>query len=199
MTATAITIDTRPAEEMLAKMQTALRIGSKEGVLIMAREIAGAMAATTKVSKATRTIVQKKPGGKVQENVFYAKRDRNPLAGYIGIVAFDKADARKDKRAQIKQRGLAKNAWFWVLQRVGGGSRSAAKGSNVRKRPKYYQVKDRHTALNPAILLHNKLDYAGNALKTTGKRATIDNIGQRAASRFKRRMEKKAQRAGVIL
>lgn len=200
MSNTSVSIDLTEAEKVLANMQAALRVGSREGVVQMSREIAGAMAATTKTARAARTIVKRKPGTPVEENVWYAKRNRKGLDGYIGIVAFDKADARRDDRAQIKQRGLAKSAWYWVLSGVGGRPLSGAKkGRNVRKNPRYYNVRDHRNAFDPAIFLHSKLDYASDALKTTGKRARIDNIGQRAANRFKRRMEKKALRAGVSL
>ena len=190
------TVDVSAALMTANALQHLMKAGSKQGVLTMSREIAGASASATRIARAVRTIVKKKPGEPAEPGLFYAKRPQaNGKTLYIGIVAPAKAWARRDKRAQVRMRGLAKSSWFWILSGLGANRAGAKKYSGVRRNRKYYEVRDQHRARNPAILLWSKLQYAQDAFKTKG-RATVDNIGTRAANRFIRKMERKAEKVG---
>ena len=170
MSDASLQIDVGPALELLNRHQHAFKSGSRRGVLTMSRAIARSASATTKVSPRTRTIVKSHPTFGTDEGVFYAKRPRsNGRFAYLQIIANDKGQARTDKKAQIINRGLAKQAWFWVTADVGGGSKNVA-GASKRKSKKYYDVKDHHKRTNPAIMLHNKLGYATHAFKIKGEK-----------------------------
>lgn len=191
-----VKIDLGPALATVDEMQTIFKKGSREGVVAMSREIAGAAASATRVSRATRTIVKRKPGVPVEDMVFYAKKPTRRGLKYIGIVAPSKSHARNDKKAIIKRRGLAKLAWAWMLSDMGYSSTGAARYTGPRKSRRYYNVDDMRRAKDPSIRLHSRLRYAQDAFKTKG-RATIDNIGTRANNRFVRKMEKRAVKAGI--
>lgn len=165
-----------------------------DGVKLLAREIAGTLAATTRVAPKTRTIVKRKPGTKVRSGTLYAKRPTADGFRFLAIRADSTADAKQSKLAKIGKRGLAKSAWFWVLSELGGRAGRFTAGAGVRKSRNAYGVLNRMSGLDPAILIENKLEYASEAFKTKG-RATVDNAGERALNRVKRIVERQVARA----
>jgi hypothetical protein len=188
-------VDTRDVEMAMARVNQYCNVNSKQGVLMMAREVATAAATATRVAPKTRRIVQKKPGEKrPRSDAFYAQKPNKSGSGitYIAIRAKDKASARASKKAQIKRRGLAKTSWYWIAGGLGKRSAQASK-YGLKRSPKYYRVIDRHNDQDPGIELHDKLKYATDAFKTKG-RATVNNIGQRAANKFIKKFERRIDR-----
>lgn len=158
-----------------------------EAVTMLAREISGALAASTKVAAKTRPIVARKPGQAVTiPGLFYARKATVSGSKFIPIKAETKQEARADKRAAIRRRGLARSAWFWVMSEVGG----AGKPFSVRKDRRKYAVTKQLSGNDPAIRIESKLRYASDAFRTKG-RGAIDTAGSRALNRVKRMMEKR--------
>ena len=179
----------REVEAALAKYKKKLATTGSFGVVLMAREIAGASATATRIAAKTRANVKKKPGEKARPGIRYVKRvmSANEIV-YVPIRAENSAQAKLHKISQISRRGLAKSAWFWMMSEIGGKGSISSPGSRVRKSRKAFDVVNRSKGLNPEIKLHNKLNYATDAFHTKG-RATVDTIGSKAANRFIRRME----------
>lgn len=161
-----------------------------EGVMLLAREVAGALASSTKVSPKVRPIVAKRPGQKESvPGIWYAKKSTASGLKFIPIKAETKAEARADKKAAIRRRGLARSAWFWVMSEVGGRSSGAAQ-FGVKKDGSKYGVTKRLSGNDPAIKIESKLRYASDAFRIKG-RATIENAGSRALNRVTRLIEKR--------
>jgi hypothetical protein len=159
-----------------------------EGVRLLAREVAGALAASTKVSAKTRPIVARKPGQNVTvPGIFYARKFGKAGQTFIPIKAETKEAARADKRAIIRRRGLARSAWFWVMSELGGAGATFA----VRKDRRKYGLTKQLSGNDPAIRIESKLVYASDAFRTKGTRGTIDTAGRRALNRVTRMIEKR--------
>tara|TARA_R110002020_G_scaffold67524_1_gene177306 strand:- start:261 stop:854 length:594 start_codon:yes stop_codon:yes gene_type:complete len=185
-------IDVSAVSDALNAYQKKLRGGSKIGVVNMAQAIARAASAATRPGAKVRAIVFTKKGTTRKKNIMYIKKIIGPKKQdvvLIGVRAYSKAEARADKRAQIMRQGLAKASWFFILSALGGKMGKPRTGRKVKKSARVFSINRQIVAKHPAILMHNKLDYATDAFRVKG-RATMDNIGKRAANTLVRWMEK---------
>jgi hypothetical protein len=185
-------IDIAPAVALLNRSVHLFRRGSNEGVRLLAAEVAGALATATKVAPKTRPIVARAPGKPQRPGTWYAKRVHKSNVSYPRIKAETKQQARMERQAIISRRGLARSAWFWMLRDVGGGTKSVP-GATVRKTGRAYAVRREFAGSDPAILLHSRLNYASDAFKTKG-RATVYNVGARAAGRVSRTIARRLKK-----
>lgn len=196
-TAPAVQIDMSKAMAELDRFHKLLGDESRDGVKTMARDIALSASTATKQAPKYRPIVKRNPLEPElnDDDTMWAKGVTKGRVYYISIKADNKQEARTSRKAAIIRRGLSKSAWLWVYGAIAGGSKSNnSAGPGVRKDSRYFDVLKRSTSQEEAMRLHNKLDYASLAFKTKG-RATVDNIGERAAGRFRYRMRKKIERA----
>jgi hypothetical protein len=75
-----------------------------------------------------------------------------------GAPTFLPVNSKTSPRRVIKQRGLAKSSWGWILLNLGSpqGRDTAVAGGLARK---YIEVTKRTADLNPSVRIQNKLSY----------------------------------------
>ena len=167
-----------------------LKEDSRKTVTFAAWFIAKAASAATRLAPKTRPIVKNPAArsGDRRRAPFAAKKfTKNRDLVLIPIRAATKQEAREDKRAKIGTRGLARDAWRWV---VGDLGRAAGKTLNKKMTSAYRVRKSLDRATGPEILLENRLNYAGLAFKTKGA-ATVNNILSRANNAMRKDLERR--------
>lgn len=184
-TGISMNIDITKAVELIEKSKTAIGMTAITALKMLAVEMAGTMATSTKISPAVRPIVKRNPKGenKAEARTFFAKGFVNGVPTYKRIWAETAAEARQHPLAQITRRGLARQAWFWIIGGLGETSESSGfKGPQL---PSAYNVYKNDKALE--IRMTSKLRYADQAFFRKG-RATVDTAGERTLGRVKRRL-----------
>ena len=178
-------IDIAPAVRLLEASKRAIGMTAQTVVKMLAVEMAGTMATATRISPKVRPIVTRNPKGenRSESRTFFAKGFVNGVPTYKRIYAETPAEARMHPLAQIKRRGLARQAWFWIIGALGEqGEQSGYQGGVL---PSAYNVWRNDAGLE--MRMTSKLRYADQAFFRKG-RATVDNASERVLGRVKRRL-----------
>jgi len=184
-----LSVDFTSALHYLEKKRAVVKLGAAKVCELIAIETAGALATATRISAKVRPIVTSNPSGEkrgnrraVEARTFFAKGITNGKPYYKRIYADTAAEARQHKFAQIKRRGLARAAWFWIKKDLGGGMPENPMGGKSVYRSSY----DIYHQDGENIRMTSKLRYAEQAFFSKG-RATVDNVSERTLGRIKKR------------
>lgn len=93
---------------------------------------------------------------------------------------------------KIKNRGLAKSAWYKMLKQFG------KRGNRRRMPPKSYSVKKNRRRNKQSVVLTNSVDYIGY-LDRGGKNTPPANILRKSEIEMDRRTERRLKRTGKAL
>jgi hypothetical protein len=171
-----------------------LKEDSRKTVLYGSWFIARSAGAATKSAPKTRPIVifdRNLVAGEMLTTFAAKKFTKSGEVVLIPIPeAKTKPEARLDKRAKIKKRGLAKDAWRWIIGDLG---RSTGKTNNKRRGSYFLVEQFLDKVAGPEIRLTNRLRYASLAFKTKG-RATVSNIGSRANNAMRKDLDRRVAR-----
>jgi hypothetical protein len=176
--------------------------------------IASALSAATKVAPKTREIEQateantgeasrilaplKSRSGKSRYDVYSLKGGKSKV---FPIYHFSKMAAKRDKRAIIGMRGLAKSSWFFAQRKYGrgGGGAGGATGNAKRWGERLTETEEKLRGLEPHIKITNRVEYATQAFKSGGPQ-TVNNACERAHKQMAHILDGKiAKKLGVKL
>jgi hypothetical protein len=154
--------------------------------------VARAAAAATKIAPKFRKLVNVATARDWRVNRIYAADVYKSDGSHhlVPVPGRSVAEAKQSPIARVPRRGLAKDAWAWILGAM--GQRGAP--SLNRPMPRAYYVQQRLTLTDPAILMVNKLRFGQAAFKTGG-RATINNILARASRAMVSDADRRARKA----
>lgn len=193
--------DMRRMEQWLAQNAHHYRRFSQDAVRHGAIRIALASKAATRVAPKTRRVVKHAKGMKrnTNPNLWYIVRNTEQGDKYIPFrTRGGKERVRMSPKAQIKRRGLAQNAWKWMLgplnSKAGG---KVINAGNMKTKNRYFAVRSMLKSFHPAVNLHDKLRYATLAFKTKGKR-TVNNIMDRALNAMTTQLQQKIKKRRVF-
>lgn len=188
--------DTARLETFLHRNRRAFRDLSRDAVRYGAVQVALKASTSTKIAPKKRRIVKnpKRAGNKFStknENpyLWYAVKPKKPHDIYLPIWSGSKLGARHDRKAKITRRGLAKNAWKWMIASI---DKSRGVHNPVRWRSgdknRYQKVHNRSKSKNPSIHMFDKLDYASLAFHVKG-RSPIMTVMERAENAMINRLK----------
>jgi hypothetical protein len=181
------------AEKMIRAMERArnsLGISAGEGVRLASQYLVRSVAASTAVAPKHRDVemvVVEKPrvlkSGRVS-----SRPERRKVWGsyrYIQGVKLwkplvnpfpkNKTEAKAHRGAQINMRGLAKAAWWWAAQGVGGASGASTGATNAAraKARQYGHHEGNLSGMQPYAIMANRLPYAASALANGPRDVTV--------------------------
>ena len=173
----------------------------KSSLQFAAWSIAGALAASTKIAPKFRPYrkvkeARKKRGEERYGALYEVDFDRSGKKFTRQVRAKSVGELKKKSQVMVRNYGLAAASWSFAQSKLGKRDSVGAKiAAHARKKASSFGAVTFHKdRTNPKVTIQNKLNYAYDAFKTSG-RQTVANVMERAVKRMAHVIEGKLAKA----